>query len=108
MSPSRLFTYAAVVILLLCPVTFFAGMFAPRTLSFLDSVICPAGYELGSKTEPAIDSEGDQVMRTTTICTNSSGQSEDATPKMLAILFALPIVAVGVYFLGNRITPAKT
>lgn len=102
MSASRLLTYLAVFLLVLCPVTFFAGMFAPRTLGFLDSVICLPGYELGSKSEPAIDSEGDQVMRTTTICTNAAGQEEDATPKMLAILFALPVLAGVVFWVGTR------
>lgn len=108
MNVSRLFTYLAVFLLVLCPVTFFAGMFAPRTLSFLDSVICPPGYELGNKTEPAIDSEGDQVMRTTLICTNPAGQEEDATPKLLAMLFALPVLAGVVYWLGTKTTKTNS
>lgn len=108
MNVSRLLTYLAVFLLVLCPVTFFAGMFAPRTLGFLDTVICPPDYELGNKTEPAIDSEGNQVMRTTLICTSASGQVEDATPKLLAILFALPVLGVVIYFVGTKVSPTKT
>ncbi|MBN1180199.1 MAG: hypothetical protein JXD18_13390, partial [Anaerolineae bacterium] len=82
----------ALLNILMCPVLFVLGAFAPQALGFLSPVLCPPGMHLDSKTRSQSDLRGD-VVAVNTICTDGD-QEVDATGRMLVILFGLPILGV--------------
>ena len=74
-----------------CILLFLAGMFAPRAIGFLDGVMCPEGMQLGKQTQQQVDSEGNNVDATTTVCVGAGQPAVDVTAKMLGLLFALAL-----------------
>jgi hypothetical protein len=82
----------AVLNILVCPVLFGLGAFAPQALRFLEPALCPPGMHLDSETRSQSDLRGN-VVAVNTICSDGD-QEVDATGKMLVILFGLPILGV--------------
>lgn len=94
---------AAVLFLALCPLTFFAGMFAPRALGFLDDAMCPEGsyitnysYEARVKSLHGTNSYSD-AEATDLICLDEQGNRINISGKMLIVLFSLPIIGAGLW-----------
>lgn len=75
-----------------CVLLFAAGMFAPRTLGFLDGMLCPDGMQLDRRVQQQVDSEGNNVDAVTTVCVGEGRAAADVTPQMLVILFGLALV----------------
>ncbi len=93
----------ALIGFLSCPLLFAAGMFAPRTLAFLDPVVCPPGMQLDNHSYDTTDMEGNDVTAVDLICTAEEQPPVDATVKMLLVLFGLPILASIVLLIRSRI-----
>ncbi len=93
----------ALVFFLSCLLLFAAGMFAPRALGFLDAAVCPQGMQLNNHEYSRPDTEGNDVTAVTLICTAEGQQPVDATPKMLLILFSLPVLAAMLLLVRSRI-----
>ena len=77
---------------LACILVFAAGMLAPRSLAFLDGVMCPDGMQLNNQTQQEHDSECNLVDATTLVC-EGSGEPVDATARMLMVEFGLAALA---------------
>ncbi len=101
----RLMSYLGMALFILCPLTFLAGTFAPRTLGFLDGVMCPEGAHLGKAESQQLDEEGNQVTAVAQICTGPDGTVTDITVRMLALLFSLPVLGTVVYVVRERLFP---
>jgi hypothetical protein len=86
-----------------CPLLFAAGMFAPRTLAFLDPVVCPPGMQLDNHSYSTTDMEGNDVTAVDLICTAEGQPPVDATIKMLLALFGLPVLASIILIIRSRI-----
>jgi hypothetical protein len=80
------------VFIFACLLLFLAGMFAPRAIGFLDGLVCPQGMQLSNHTEQQVDSDGNDVDATSTVCVGEGQAAVDVTPKMLTLLFALAII----------------
>src|SRR5690349_18035727 len=84
--------------LALCPLMFFAGMFAPRALGFLDTIICPEGAQLSNyKHLTTVRASGtansyNDAEATDLICVDAQGNVIDVTPQMLGTLFGVAII----------------
>src|SRR5690349_21788624 len=92
----------ALIGFLSCPLLFAAGMFAPRTLAFLDPVVCPKGMQLDNRSYDTTDMEGNDVTAVDLICTSEGQTPVDATARMLQALFGLPILASIVLLVRSR------
>ena len=95
----------------LCPLMFFAGMFAPRALGFLDNVICPEGAQL-SNYKHMTTVQGSQGMDTDAeatdlICVDDQGNVTDVTPQMLGILFGVAILGGGLWLSTQKLTVVR-
>ena len=95
-------TYAALVVILLCPLTFLAGAFAPQSLSFLDPVVCPEGYTLDRSVGAYLNEVGNEGTSVNMVCVSAGGDSVDVTPAMLGMLFGIVALAGVLFFLGNK------
>jgi hypothetical protein len=91
----------ATLIFFSCPLLFLAGMVAPRALGFLDTTICPSGMHLDNKSTTQNDLRGN-VTAVNILCTNGEGQSVDATPQMLLLLFSIPVIGLVVMLIRSR------
>ena len=99
---NKALTYAALVVILLCPIVFLAGVFAPQALSFLDPVVCPDGYTLNRQVGTYLNEVGNEGTSVDMVCVNPAGDSVDVTPAMLGILFGIAVLAAVLYVLGNK------
>jgi hypothetical protein len=102
---SRLLILAAAILFLLCPLTFLAGTFAPRTLGFLDPLVCPDGYRLDNQTDQ-YSAPGSYSVSVTMVCRSQAGRVMDATFSMLLILFALPVFGFLCYLASAKLKQA--
>ncbi|MGH2582747.1 MAG: hypothetical protein ACRDFQ_07610 [Anaerolineales bacterium] len=100
-------TYGAIALFVLCPLTFLAGVFAPRALGFLDPLVCPEGYQLGNQSSDYVDPEGGTGVAVDIVCTGAGG-TVDATPRMLMILFSLPILGFLLYVAAGKFKEAAS
>jgi hypothetical protein len=99
---NKVLTYAALIVILLCPIVFLAGIFAPQALSFLDPVVCPDGYTLDRKVGAYLNEVGNEGTAVNMVCVEPAGDSVDVTPAMLGILGGIVVLAGVLYFLGNK------
>jgi hypothetical protein len=99
---NKVLTYAALFVILLCPIVFLAGVFAPQVLSFLDPVVCPDGYTLDKAVGTYLDEVGNEGTSVDMVCVSPAGESVDVTPAMLGILFGIVVLAGVLFFLGNK------
>ena len=88
----RLLLVLALISILACPALFVTVTFFPSTLAFLDPVLCPQGMHLDNETRSQSDERGN-VTSVYAVCVGD-GEQVDVTGRLLAILFALPIVGV--------------
>lgn len=102
---SRLLILASLFLLALCPLTFLAGTFAPRTLGFLDPLVCPPGYHLDNQTDQ-YSAAGSYSVSVSIVCRSQAGRVMDATFGMLLILFALPVFGFLCYLAGTKLKQA--
>ena len=99
----------SIFFILLCPLLFLAGMFAPRTLSFLDPIMCPEGSHISNfKHETLVPTGPNNVSNvadaTDLICVNEQGEyTSDITGKMLIVLFSLGFVGVSLWLSTQKI-----
>ena len=99
---NKTLTYAALFVILLCPILFLAGVFAPQALGFLDPVVCPDGYTLDRRVGSYLNEVGNEGTAVDMVCVNAEGDSVDVTAPMLGILFGIAVVAGVLYVLGNK------
>ncbi len=88
----KLLLVFALLNVLLCPVLFGLGTFAPEALSFLEPVVCPPGMHLDRVTETQTDMRG-TVTSLDAACTDGQ-QKVDATGKMALFVCGLPVLGV--------------
>jgi hypothetical protein len=88
----KLLPALALLSFLACFLLFVAGMFFPRTLAFLDPVVCPRDMSLDNEVTSQSDVRGN-VTGVNLVCVGDQGQV-DVSGKMLLILFSLPILGM--------------
>jgi hypothetical protein len=86
----KLWLVFALLNMLLCPVLFGLGTFAPEALSFLEPVVCPPEMHLDRVTETQTDMRG-SITSLDAACTDGE-QKVDATGKMALFVCGLPIL----------------
>ena len=103
----------AIFFIALCPLMFFAGMFAPRALGFLDTLICPEGAQI-SNYKYITTVTANQGVNTYTdanatdlICVDRQGNTTDVTASMLLILFGVAAIGAGLWLSTQRLTVIK-
>jgi hypothetical protein len=77
-----------------CVFLFFAGVFFPRAIGFLDGVVCPDGMQLSNRVDQFTNEVGIPGDAVNIVCVGEGQSSIDATPRMLVILFGLAVAAV--------------
>ncbi|MCP4540544.1 MAG: hypothetical protein GY832_25690 [Chloroflexi bacterium] len=101
----KLLLIFALLNMLLCPVLFGLGTFAPDKLSFLEPVVCPAGMHLDRVTETRTDMRG-TVTSLDAACTDGR-QKVDATNKMALFVCGLPIMGGVLLVVWALASPSK-
>lgn len=101
----RLLLYVALLVILMCPLLYIAGEFFPRSLGFLEPIICPAEMHFDLVRESVSDERGNATA-SYLICTDGQEQV-DVTGKMVAILFGLGILGAGLLVTWALTGPTK-